>query len=154
MRFLLAGLLAGLAPACVTGAAFAQGAPDKPDPSHIPFKPPADIIWKCGSNGECEAPLFGDPKKPGIYGLLIKWLPGHYSQPHFHSTDRYAYVVSGTWWVSSSDTFDPAKTYPMPAGSFVENVAGTVHWDGAKDEPAILEMVGMGPMVTTQAAKK
>jgi quercetin dioxygenase-like cupin family protein len=152
MRLLLTGL--ALAFVTASGAALAQGAAEKPDPSHIPFKPPADIVWKCGSNGECEAPLFGDPKKPGIYGLLIKWTPGHYSQPHFHSTDRYAYVVSGTWWVSSSDTFDPSKAYPMPAGSFVENVAGTVHWDGARDEPAILEMVGMGPMTTTQAAKK
>lgn len=147
MRYLFAAT--ALALLSLTGAALAA---DKPDPSHIPFIAPAGIQWKCGNSGECEAPLFGDPKKAGIYGLLIKWLPGHFSSPHSHSTDRYAYVLSGTWWVSSSDTVDPAMAYPMPAGSFVTDIANTVHWDGAKDEPAILEMVGMGPMITTQLA--
>jgi hypothetical protein len=72
-----------------------------PDPGHIPMVFGKDIPWK-GENGERSAALFGDPSKPGIYGVLIKWEPGHNSRPHFHSTDRYIYVVSGTWWVSSS----------------------------------------------------
>lgn len=127
----------------------------KPDPSHIPFTLPANIPWKCNdATGQCQASLFGDPSKPGIYGVLIKWLPGHFSHPHFHSTDRFIYVISGNWWVSSSQTFDMDKTYPIPAGSFVTDIANTVHWDGAKDVPAILELVGTGPVVTTQAEKK
>ncbi len=67
------------------------------------------------------------------------------SHPHFHSTDRWAYVVSGTWWVSTSSHYDPATTWPLPAGSFATDLAGKVHWDGAKDETVILEVVGMGP---------
>ena len=61
-----------------------------PDPTHIPIVFGKDIKWK---HGEGESLLFGDPNKPGIYGVLIKWLPGHNSKPHFHSTDRYIYVV-------------------------------------------------------------
>ena len=119
-----------------------------PDPTHIPIVFGKDITWK---NGEGEARLFGDPNKPGIYGVLIKWLPGHNSKPHFHSTDRYIYVVSGTWWVSSSTTYDKSRMYPIPAGSFVTDIANTVHWDGAKDStgPCILLLVGEGPMHTT-----
>jgi quercetin dioxygenase-like cupin family protein len=120
-----------------------------PDPTHIPIVFGKDIKWK---NGEGESRLFGDPNKPGIYGVLIKWLPGHNSRPHFHSTDRYIYVVSGTWWVSSSTTYDKSKMYPVPAGSFVTDIANTVHWDGAKEStgPCILLLVGEGPMHTTQ----
>ncbi len=120
-----------------------------PDPTHIPIVFGKDIKWK---NGEGQSLLFGDPNKPGIYGVLIKWLPGHNSKPHFHSTDRYIYVVSGTWWVSASTTYDKSKMYPVPAGSFVTDLANTVHWDGAKEStgPCLLMLVGEGPMHTTQ----
>jgi hypothetical protein len=120
-----------------------------PDPSHVEIVLGKDFKWS-GAYGAHQALLFGDPAKPGIYGVLIKWDPGHFSKPHFHSTDRYAYVVSGTWWISSSTIYDPSKTYPVPAGSYVRDIADTVHWDGAKDEPCVLMLVGMGPMITTQ----
>ena len=119
-----------------------------PDPAHVPIVFGKDIPWKAG-NGMRQAALFGDPSKPGIYGVLIEWLPGHYSHPHFHTTDRYAYVVSGTWWVSASTTWDPAQAYPVPAGSYVRDLANKVHWDGAKDGPCLLMLVGEGPMTTT-----
>ena len=120
-----------------------------PDPTHIRVVFGKDIKWK---NGEGESLLFGDPNRPGIYGVLIKWLPGHHSKPHFHSTDRYVYVVSGTWWVSASTTYDTNNMYPIPAGSFVTDIANTVHWDGAKEStgPCLLMLVGEGPMHTTR----
>ena len=82
------------------------------------------------------------------------WLSGcrAISHPHFRSPpDRWIYVVSGTWWVSSSSHFEPAKAYPLPAGSFAIDRANTVHWDGAQagGEPAVLELVGMGPVTST-----
>ena len=123
-----------------------------PDPSHVPIDFGKDIHWLEG-DGMRQAALFGDPNKPGIYGVLIEWLPGHYSHPHFHSTDRYAYIVSGTWWVSSSSNWDPNKAYPVPAGSYVRDLANQVHWDGAKDAPCLLMLVGEGPMVTTQLSQ-
>jgi len=136
-------------------AAFAQADAPKPDPSHITFTLPKDIAWKTGESMD-QAVIFGDPAKPGIYGLLLRWKAGHFSRPHFHNTDRYAYVISGSWWVSANDTYDISKTYPMPAGSVVTDLAGKVHFDGAKNEDALLELVGMGPVTTTpfDAAKK
>jgi quercetin dioxygenase-like cupin family protein len=134
------------------GVALAQGVQaNKPNASHIPFTLPKNIDWKETGPGEYEAKLFGDPSKPGIYGVLIKWMPGHFSHPHSHSQQRYIYVVSGTWWVSDSSTYDPSKTYPLPAGTFAMDNVNAIHWDGAKPEtgPAILELVGMGPVVTT-----
>ncbi|MGH8259971.1 MAG: hypothetical protein ACREUG_09800, partial [Steroidobacteraceae bacterium] len=59
--------------------------------------------------------------------------------------------VSGTWWVSSSTTHDKSRMYPVPAGSFVTDIANTVHWDGARKStgPCLLMLVGEGPMHTT-----
>ncbi|MES2255998.1 MAG: cupin domain-containing protein [Pseudomonadota bacterium] len=134
--------------ATCASAAFAQAI--KPDPSHITFTLPKDIAWKTGEAMD-QAVIFGDPAKPGIYGLLLRWKAGHFSHPHFHNTDRFVHVLSGTWWVSDSDTYDPSKTYPMPAGSIVTDLANKVHYDGAKNEDALLELVGMGPVTTTPA---
>jgi quercetin dioxygenase-like cupin family protein len=128
----------------------------KPDPTHIPIVFGKDIQWKGDPTRGQTAALFGDPDKPGIYGVLIKWNPGANSTPHFHSTIRYIYVVSGTWWMSSSTTYDKSKMYPVPAGSFVTDIPNTVHWDGAKADtgPCILMLVGVGPMKTTGYTQK
>lgn len=123
-----------------------------PDPKNIPFTPPDKLVWGGNPKGEQQIKLFGDPDKPGMYGVLIKWAPGTGSHPHMHDQDRFIYVVSGTWWVSSSSHYDPKLTHPMPAGSYVEDIKNTVHWDGARagGPPAILELVGMGPVKTIQ----
>jgi quercetin dioxygenase-like cupin family protein len=141
---------AALVICAVTGADAADN--PVPDPSHVTFTMSKDIKWT-SNNGEDQAVIFGDPHKPGLYGVLIRWHPGSFSHPHFHSVDRYAYVISGTWWVSSSETYNPAMAYPMPAGSVVTDLANTVHWDGAKDDGVLLELVGMGPVITTPVKK-
>jgi hypothetical protein len=156
---LAALLLAGPAYAETQQQLLTQGPPKTaqplPDPSHIPMIFGKDIPWK-GKNGERSAKLFGDPSKPGIYGVLIQWEPGHNSKPHFHSTDRYIYVVSGSWWVSSSTHYDPSKMYPIPAGTFVTDIKNTIHWDGARAEtgPVILMLVGEGPMTSERYEPK
>jgi hypothetical protein len=156
---LAALLLAGPAYAETQQQLLTQGPPKTaqplPDPSHIPMIFGKDIPWK-GESGERSARLFGDPSKPGIYGVLIQWEPGHNSKPHFHSTDRYAYVISGSWWVSSSTHYDPTKMYPIPAGTFVTDLKNTIHWDGARAEtgPVVLMLVGEGPMTSERYEPK
>jgi quercetin dioxygenase-like cupin family protein len=74
------------------------------------------------------------------------------SHPHFHPNDRFITVLSGTWWVGTGTKFDPELTVAMPAGTVVAHFAGKV--DGAKDEDAIIEVVGMGPATVTNAEVK
>ena len=95
----------------------------------------------------------GDPSQPGMYIVQNTFAPGRMSQPHFHDQDRYITVISGTWWVSlgpDADTVDPSKMIPMKAGSFVFHPAGGHHYDGAKDEEAVVRIMGMGPVTTTR----
>ena len=124
-----------------------------PDPTHIPTVLPKDIKWTGQEGRQQQGLLFGDPTKPGIYGVVIKWYPGNFSQPHFHDQERYAYVISGTWWVSTSNVYDEKATYPVRAGTVAIDAANTVHWDGARlgeKEPAVIILVGMGPVKTVQ----
>jgi ChrR Cupin-like domain len=121
-----------------------------PDPSVLSYVLPGDMQWTEADSGVMQKVLYGDPSKPGLYIVLAKWEAGKMSRPHFHPNDRYITVVSGTWWVGTGSTFDPASTTPMPAGSFVTHYGGKVHYDGAKEGDVILEIVGMGPATSTQ----
>jgi quercetin dioxygenase-like cupin family protein len=89
--------------------------------------------------------LAGDPAKPGLYVVLQKWLPHNNSRPHSHPNDRYITVLKGTWWVNTGANYDPDGMKPVPAGSFVIHYGQEMHYDGAKDEECILQIVGMGP---------
>lgn len=124
------------------------------NPAAIKIVPPKDIKWVENANGGANAVLAGDPNKPGLYVVLTKWHPHHTSRPHFHPNDRFIYVLSGTWWVSTSNKYDLNTTVPMPAGTSVTHYGKQVHWDGAKDEEVVLEIVGMGPATSTPAEAK
>jgi hypothetical protein len=43
---------------------------------------------------------------------------------------------------------------PVPAGSFVTHYAKEIHYDGARDGEAILQIVGIGPATSTAAEQK
>jgi len=124
------------------------------NPAAVTYMLPAQIKWTDGGRGASSAVLVGDPNKPGLYVQLVKWSPHHMSHPHFHPNDRYITVISGTWWVGTGTKFDPDSTVPMPAGSFVVHTGKQVHFDGAKDAEAVLEIVGEGPATATPAEEK
>ena len=76
------------------------------------------------------------------------------SRPHFHPIDRFITVLKGTWWVATGTKFDPDGTIPMPAGTFVTHFGTQVHYDGAKDEEAVLPITGEGPATSTPGARE
>ena len=125
------------------------------DRTAVDFKTPSDIKWVRNAAGTNEsALLFGDPSKPGPYVVRLKWLPGNMSRPHFHPNDRFFVVLSGTWWVGTGEKFDPDSTVPMPAGSYVVHYGNKIHYDGAKNEEAVIQVWGMGPATSTPAEKR
>lgn len=146
---------------CVGGTNFAAGhsspvtsasaQTNKLNPAALVYKLPSQIQWTEDPIGAKTAVLAGDPSKPGLYVMLVKWTPHHMSHPHWHPNDRFITVLSGTWWVGTGTKFDPDATVPMPTGTFVKHFAKQVHYDGAKDEEAVLEIVGEGPATATPA---
>lgn len=156
-ELLMAPLLAAL-PLALLG----EQAAAAPDPNMTIVKSQEEITWidmfnsgegakvyAAGGKIATVANLYSETSKPGIYYLLIKWYPGFMSAPHWYETDRLCVVVSGTWWVTSGETFDPDSTIPAPPGTFVRRVAKTPHYDGAKPdakEPAMIAICGIGPI--------
>jgi hypothetical protein len=124
------------------------------NPAAITIKLPEQLTWTTTPSGASEVVLHGDPSKPGPYIVLVKWSAHHMSHPHFHPNDRFITVISGTWWVGTGTKFQPDNTVAIPAGSFVTHFGKQVHYDGAKDGDAILEIVGEGPATATPAEEK
>jgi hypothetical protein len=134
-------------------AAASIGAAADLNPKAISIQLPAEITWNKGRGSE-QAVLVGDPSKPGLYVVLQKWLPHNNSRPHFHPNDRFITVISGTWWVNTGAKYDPDGMKPVPAGSFVTHYGKEIHYDGAKDEECVLQIVGIGPATSTAAEEK
>ena len=124
------------------------------NPAAINIKLPDQIKWTGNPQVSEQAVLYGDPTKPGLYIVLTKWHPHHMSRPHFHPNDRFITVLSGTWWVGTGSKYDPDSTVPIPAGSFVTHYGKQIHYDGAKDGDALLEILGEGPATSTPAETK
>ena len=101
-KLLCAALLVAALPAAAPAAEL--------DPKAVVYQLPDQIKWgPVNPAGAQQAVLFGDPTKPGLYGVLTKWTAGnHFSKPHFHPHDRFITVISGTWWVGSGPNWEQA----------------------------------------------
>jgi quercetin dioxygenase-like cupin family protein len=101
--------------------------------------------------------LYGDPSKSGIYVIQITWPPGSGSRPHYHNQARYINVLKGTWYVHSgpeSDVYNPDAMMPVHAGTFIYQPPNGHHYDMAKDEEVVVQIFGMGPVVTTSVPQE
>ena len=126
------------------------------DPTHAIALTPDQIQWTKGEASDKAWPV-GDEHKPGACIEMIRWHPNHFSHPHYHQHARYGVVLSGTWWVSTSNVYDPDhNTVPFPAGSVITDLVNGVHYDGAKPETgdATIAIFMDCPLTAVQAEKK
>ena len=143
----LAMTLFCLAPVCV----FPSAASAETDAAGFERVFPAHVVWKDVPNGlgVQAAVVSGDPSKPGVYVVRVKFPPGVSSAPHIHAEDRFAIVLKGTWYTGTDADWDPAKAVALPVGGFMKHPAGAVHFDGARDGEVILQIIGIGPSKKT-----
>jgi len=143
---LLAALLSlPLAAPCVVHGA-------EPDPRVMVAKREADFSWHKNLNmpGLEETVLYGDPAKPGLYIIRVRFQPGAMSSPHFHPEERQITVIKGPWWAGTGPKWDRDATIALPTGSFAVHRANEIHYDGAKDQEVIVQISGIGPTGTTK----
>lgn len=122
-----------------------------PDPATMAVVRDADLKWAEHpvAKGLSQAVVYGDPSKPGMYVVRVKFAPGVMSPPHFHPEQRFVQVLKGTWWTGAGPKWDKDATTPLAAGSFATHFPNKIHYDGAKDEEVIVQISGIGPSGTT-----
>lgn len=120
-------------------------------PDEIALPPPA----AAGQPGTAGIPgtqlkiVSGDPKKPGLYTMLVKLPPHTTIRPHAHPDDRVGIVVSGTWYFAFGNEYDAAKLKALPPGSFYTEPPGANHFAATRDEAVTIYITGNGPTGTT-----
>ena len=135
------------------GALASESVPDHP---FVRVRP-ADVHWQelPGGHGVQTATLEGDPDKPGLYVIRVRFPPHVMDRPHWHPNARYVTVLEGTWYTGTGPSFDVAHAVPLPPGSLMVHPARGVHWDGsASNESVVVQIIGAGPGTTVQLDPK
>jgi hypothetical protein len=121
--------------------ALAQTEPPHPNPT---ITLPRAIHW-AGKPGSVQTvTLMGDQKKPGPFISLEKYVSGIISKPHYHLKSRTFIVLKGHWDFGSGAKFDTAGMKALPEGTAVTVPAGSILYDGCKQAPCLVEIVGDG----------
>jgi len=134
-------IVAGATLLAMTAAKAAQGEFITETPDEIIFEA-TPLPGLSGRN------LVGSPDQPGFYVMRIRFAPGIRTSPHSHDQDRYITVISGTWAFGTGDGNGCDGTQALPAGSFAVHPAGKVHYDGSCGDEVIVEISGIGPVMT------
>ena len=92
--------------------------------------------------------LSGDPRKAGLYTMIVKAGPNITIKPHAHPDNRVAIVVEGTFHFAYGDQFDEGKLKALPAGSFYTEPPNANHFAMTKDDGVTLYITGTGPTGT------
>lgn len=104
------------------------------------------IQWRKLPNSPLEiATLVGDSSKSGLYINVVRWPPHTIFKAHSHPDERYAVVLSGTFYHGFGDKFDEGKLEKRPRGTFFSEPVRLRHFGLTKDDGAVLYFVGMGP---------
>ena len=135
-----AAVSAAVALASLLGTAAAKA---EVDPKSIALTLPKDIKWT--GDKVKSAVLYGDPKKPGYYVMLLRWPPNWSTRPHAHPNDRMITVLEGTLWVGTGTKFHPETNTPVTAGGFLVDLAQQPHYEITKGDGALIEITGLGP---------
>src|SRR6266496_2060007 len=111
---------------------------------------PAPAVFPAGAR---MAVLQGDPSQTALFTVRLDMPTGYKIPPHFHPTDEYLTVISGTFLVGMGDSLNVAKASVMPAGAFGTVGANMHHYAIARGK-TVVQVSAMGPFVLTYVNPK
>lgn len=118
---------------------------------------PNDIVWKAPAvgSGPHTAVTYGDPTKPGVYVVRVKFPAGTKLLPHSHPDEwRTGIVLSGNYYFGLGEQWDESKLKPYPPGTFFSEPKGAAHFVWAKDGEVIIQLTAMGPTAVIPIPQK
>jgi hypothetical protein len=141
------GIVCTLLSVVAAGAVVAQETPATGEGTMV-MVPPGEIKWADAPpalpKGAKAAVLYGDPSKPGLFIMRLRF-PANYKIPaHWHPADEVVTVVSGTFFMGHGDKLDASAGKALPVGAFVSMPAKMHHFAYTKKE-AIVQLSAMGP---------
>jgi len=160
---------AGLLLASASSAIWAQGDPQKkpapaapaaqkaaPAASHVMIDA-AQLKWGPAPPalppGAQAAILDGDPAKPGMFAVRVKFPDGYVVPPHWHPTTENLVILSGTLMMGVGDKIDEGSMHALTTGAYSKMPAKTRHYVRAKGETT-LQIYGTGPFEITYVNPK
>jgi quercetin dioxygenase-like cupin family protein len=140
----------------IAGLGLSHSASDAQNTDASVVKLPQDIEFKGPLTGAPQtAVLYGNPSKPGVYVVRVRFPVGFKLMPHFHPDEwRTGVVLSGNYYFGLGEQWDEGKLKAYPAGTFFSEPKGTPHFVWAKDGEVIVQFTGMGPTGVTQIPQK
>ena len=108
----------------------------------------SELQWTAAPSvgpGAMIAVIEGDPKAAGPFTFRLK-LPANSSVGvHTHPATERVTVLSGSFYLGTGDTLDPAKAATYQAGDTLIIPAGVAMSAGTRSEAAVLQLHGTGP---------
>ena len=111
---------------------------------------PAPPVFPTGAK---MAVLAGDPSQAGLFTVRLELPDGYRVAPHFHPTDEYLTVISGTFLLGMGDELSAAKATAMQPGGFGTVGANMHHYAIARGK-TVVQVHSMGPFVLTYVNAK
>ena len=104
-----------------------------------------DLKWIPIMKGCDLAVVSGNPDAEGKpFVLQIRCTDGTVIPAHWHPTDEYLTVLSGTFLIGMGDKFDKSKLQPMNVGDFIVTPHEMRHFAMVKGENSV-QVHGVGP---------
>ena len=79
-------------------------------------------------SGAQAAVLSGDPTKPGLFTIRVKFPANYTVPPHHHPTDELVTVIEGQGSFGMGDTLDKAKAASLSEGGYIAMQANMNHY--------------------------
>ena len=136
-------LLAAIALMAIASPAFTHGTSDGAKELN-----PADIVFRddpAFPNGGQTALIHGDPDKPGLFILRIKFPANYVVPPHTHPGFETVTVLSGAMGSGMGEKADLTKGKMLEAGGILALPANHVHYVWTTDKETIIQVAAIGP---------
>ena len=139
------GILIAAAAITMAGSVLAH---DAATPDGVKEFAPEEIVFKddpAFPNGGQTALLHGDPNKPGLFILRIKFPPNYLVPPHTHPGFETVTVLSGAMGSGMGEKADLTKGKMLKAGGLLALPANHAHYVWTADEETIIQVAAVGP---------
>jgi hypothetical protein len=125
------------------------GQGSKPAPVHVIVND-AEIVWKDspGLNpGAKIAVVSGNPASAGPFTIRLHLPAGYKVAPHWHPTDEFITVLSGTFAMGMGEVYDASKLKELSAGGHAAMPAEMRHF-GLAQSTSVVQVHGLGPFAS------